>query len=342
MKPDKLKLNICDNVDAATVISGISKQHLAVDKVYFIMVDAKFQSPTQRGVALRRFSPRKDDSPSRQLGFELERALEQLQIHDYERRKVHAYNRRSYHEELEAKDLALAKAHMEALEAASAKHEAVRQEAEAVLQRHLKEQEEKRRREEEEERRRQERELKEKAERERKAKEEVERKARIERERQEAEARRVAEEEARAQAEAEAEAERKQREASAQREQERKAQAEKERLEREAQAKAQVEKAAAEQRKVESARAATVSLPAGFYSASPEAEKAHGEYLMLHRKLKGFRKTFWESAKQNKQLKAAVGDMRRAMRTSVGQLTDDKVGNKKAVSTIVILNTSTI
>lgn len=300
------------------------------------MGEVRYESPTRRRTPTKRFSPRKDDSPSRQLGFELDKALEQLQLHDLERRKVHAYNRRSYHEELDAKDLALAKAHMEALEAASAKHEAVRQEAEAVLQRHLREQEENRRRE-EEERQRQEREAREKAERDRRAKEEAERKLRLERERKEAEAKKAAEDKARAEA---AESERKQREeAAAQRERQEKEQAEKEEAGRQAAIKAQADRDASEKQKA--AQAASMSKPkssiptpsqSGFYTAFPEAEAQHNEYLALHQKLKSFRKSFWEQAKQNKPLKTAVGDMRRAMRTSVGQLTDDKIGNKQAVS----------
>lgn len=306
------------------------------------MGEARHESPSQRRTPIRSFSPRKDDSPSRQRAFELDKAFEKLQLCDLEKHKVYAYNRRSYHEELDAKDLALAKAHMEALEAASAKHEAVRKEAEAVLQNHLKEQEEKRRREEEEERQRREREAREKLERERRAREEAERKVRQERERQELEARKAAEEKARAEA---AESDRKRREAAVQKEKDDKARAEKEKADQDAATKAQAEKDAAERQRTQqaadaaaasSAAAASRTVPnpsrPGVYAASAEAEAQHNDYLALHKKLKGFRKEFWEQAKQNKQLKAVVGDMRRAMRTSVGQLTDDKASNKKAVS----------
>jgi hypothetical protein len=58
----------------------------------------------------------------------------------------------------------------------------------------------------------------------------------------------------------------------------------------------------------------------------------HKQYLAIHKTLKAFRKHFWDNTRKDAALKPYVGDMRRAMRTSVGQLTDDKVGNKKAVS----------
>ncbi|OAP54370.1 hypothetical protein AYL99_11471 [Fonsecaea erecta] len=278
---------------------------------------------------------RTDDSPSRQLQFELERALGQIHLHEIERSKLHAYQKRQQQEELDARESAQAEAHRVELNAAKAHHEVVRKQAEAVLQAHIKQEEEERRRREEEERRRlEEEERRRRAEAEAKARAwekeqarrraEEERKAREEKERLEREerARQDAERQAKQKAEAE-ERQRREEEAAEQKQLEEKARAEQE--------------AALRRQEAEKAAAAKVStpqptpLPQGkTINPTSEIETQHANYLALHKKLKRFRSEFWVAAKKDPALKPHVGDMRRAIRISVGQLTDDKAGNKKA------------
>lgn len=295
------------------------------------MAQAKLRSPRQHNKSIH-LSPRNDDSPSRQLQFELERAFSQVHLHDNERQKLYAFHRRSLQEELDAKELALAALHKTEHEIATAKHEIVRQQAEAVLEEHVRAEEERRRQKEAEERRRKEEELRRKAEEQRQLKEAAERKAREEQQRAEA-AKKAAEQKVRAETE---ERERKQREMTAQKEREEKEKAEQEALkQREAREKAAKEKALSERVNAEQAdqAAKATSSQARPHDLS-ETERRHRDYLAIHKNLKAFRKSFWEEAKKDPSLKPVVGDMRRAMRTSVGQLTDDRVGNRKAVRQI--------
>ncbi|EXJ81657.1 hypothetical protein A1O1_07722 [Capronia coronata CBS 617.96] len=289
-----------------------------------------------------RSSPRQrrnDDSPSRQLQFELERAFSQIHLHEVERQKLHVYQRRQQQEELDTRELAQAEVHRAELNVANAQHEIVRRQAEAVLQAYIKQEEEEqrrraeeRRRLEQEERRKQEEELaRKRAEEERKAREENERRKREERAKAEAERQAIYEKQ-------KAEAEEKQRiereTAEKRRRDEQQAQA---------QAQAQAERAAALQKEEAEKQAASAKVPPPGPATArpaqsgnqpsgslPDSERLHQSYLAIHRKLKVFRKEFWEMVKKEPTLKPHVGDMRRAMRTSVGQLTDDKVGNKKA------------
>ncbi|KAJ9621815.1 hypothetical protein H2204_011731 [Knufia peltigerae] len=281
-----------------------------------------------------RNSPRNrrlDESPSRQLQFELERTFSQIQLQECERQKVYVYQRRQQQEELDAKELAQAEAHRTELSLANAQHEVVRLQAEAVLHAYLKKEEEDRRRREEERKRREEEERKRRESEEAQRRAEQERKALEERERKEQEERAKAEAQRQAllekqKAEAE-EQRRKEKEAE-----ERKQQEEKARAHQEAALKQQeAEKAAAANAaaaKVQTTAPTSAQIPAG--RAPTNIETIHQNYLAIHKKLKTFRKQFTENVKKDPTLKPHVGDMRRAMRTSVGQLTDDKVGNRKA------------
>jgi nucleoporin GLE1 len=253
---------------------------------------------------------------------------------------LHAYHKRQQQEELDAREAAQAHVHRLELNAANAQHEVVRIQAEAVLQAYIKNEEEQRRRRlEEEQRRLDEEERRRRAEEEARRRAEEERRAREEKKRRDEEARAK---EARAKEEAE---QRAKEEAEA---------AEKDQLEKEAAArrhqeeKARVDQAATlqKQQEEEAAAAAAKSVPAlqpstsqstpgQTHSPSPAIEKRHNEYLALHKKLKTFRSEFWTSTRTNPALKPHVGDMRRAMRTSVGQLTDDKVANRIAVRRII-------
>ena len=69
--------------------------------------------------------------------------------------------------------------------------------------------------------------------------------------------------------------------------------------------------------------------PSTLQKSHLEAE--HGRYLGIHRALKELRKFMTAQAKQNAQLKGAMGDMRREIRKCVGQLRDGKGANKVQV-----------
>ena len=70
------------------------------------------------------------------------------------------------------------------------------------------------------------------------------------------------------------------------------------------------------------------STPTTQRIQSAHVEAEHSRYLEIHRALKEFRKYMILQAKQNAQLKGAMGDMRREIRKSVGQLRDGKGANK--------------
>ncbi|EXJ77741.1 hypothetical protein A1O3_09970 [Capronia epimyces CBS 606.96] len=295
------------------------------------MAEAKLQSSPLGA----RNSPRirrNDDSPSRQLQFELERAFSQIHLHETERQKLHVYQRRQQQEELDARELAQAEAHRAELNVANAQHEVVRRQAEAVLQAYIKQEEEERRRREEEQRRREEEERRKLEEDLARRRAEEERKAREEKDRREREAR------AKAEAERLAIYEKQKAEAEEKRRREKE---EVESRQREEQENAEREAALRKEEAEKQAAAAKVPAPGPSArqlpqssgrpsSSAQELESLHRSYLTIHKKLKDFRREFWERVKKDPSLKPHVGDMRRAMRTSVGQLTDDKVGNKKA------------
>jgi nucleoporin GLE1 len=273
---------------------------------------AKGRSPVARTLASQA-SPRNryNDSPSRQLHLDLEQTIAQLQLYDTERQKLHVYQRKSVQDELDARELAQAVAHKSEIEHAIAKHEIVRQQAVAVLEAHIKEEEERKRQQEEEERRQREEEARQKAEELRRINEERERKAKEAKEKAEA-AKRAAER--RAQAERD-EKQRKEAEAAA----------EKQRLD---QQKAQAEAEAAKQQ-----QSTPSAVPGDEPAWSSNHETRHRQYLDIHRRLKTFRSEFWATAKKTPHLKDRIGDMRRAVKTSVNQLTtDNKELNKQAVS----------
>ncbi|KIX05033.1 uncharacterized protein Z518_05905 [Rhinocladiella mackenziei CBS 650.93] len=274
---------------------------------------------------------RNDDSPSRQLQFELQRAFSQIDLQEDERQRLHAYQRRQHQEELNARELAQAEVHRAELKVANAQHEIVRRQAEAALQVYIKQEEEERQRreeerkrlEEEEKRKREEELARRRAEQERKAREEKERREKEERARAEAERLAIYEK----QKAAAEERQRKEREAEELRQREEKAKADQEAALRQQEAeKAAVAAKVPISTSTRPSRQSTDAAPS--WSSDPEVR--HMQYLVLHRKLKEFRGDFWEKAKKDPTLKPQVGDMRRAMRTSVGQLTDDKAGNKKA------------
>lgn len=291
---------------------------------------ARNSSPFQRN-GTNHFSPRRfDDSPSRQLQYELERTFAQIQIQETERQKLYVFNRKQVQDDLDARESAQAVAHQSELDQAIAKHEAVRHQAVLVLEAHIKEEEEKQRRKEEEARLRREDEQRRKAEEQRKAKEERERKAREEQQRQET-ARRIEEEKARAE-----EQHRQQRESTVRREQEEQAKA-KAKQQADAEAEAQATRQREEEEKMAAAKAAAEAAKVAKQSSpnSADSEIRHQHYLDIHKKLKQFRKDFLVEIKKQPELKRVAGEMRRTLKQVVGQLsTDDKAINKTAVSAI--------
>ncbi|KAL9101704.1 MAG: hypothetical protein Q9163_003069 [Psora crenata] len=67
----------------------------------------------------------------------------------------------------------------------------------------------------------------------------------------------------------------------------------------------------------------------------PRVETEHNRYLEIHRRLKDFRKFMTAQAKEDKQLKTAMGDMRREITKCVGQLTEGKGANRQPLSSIL-------
>ena len=276
--------------------------------------------------------------------LDLERALKQAQIHETELQKVHVYDRRLFQEKLDRLDTTKAREDVAALDAATSRHENVRKEAEAELQRYYRElAEQDRLKRQEEERLAQEEQTRAKAEAKRKTEEEAKRRARIERET--AAAKKAAEETARAE-----EAERwKREEAAAQEkaERERKQQEEHEAAIARQQAleeNAARENAAREKAVREKTTRETAIETAGrpeqtvrhseqqHTTLNAERETQHRRFLQIHQNLKNFRKDFWAQCKKDANLKSKVGEMRRAIKTSVGQLTEAKGANRQPVS----------
>lgn len=280
-----------------------------------------------------RNSPDRNGSPSRQqlAEIELQKTIAKLTLHDVEQHKVYIAQKCAFQEELDAREEAQAVSQLSQIKLAKASHHLAREQAEAVLQAHIDAEREKERQRQAEEKQRQEDEERRKQEAERRAKEEQERKVREQTEREEAakraEAERVRLEEERRRNEAE-EAERRDKERQ-----------EQERQQAEADAQAQ----AAKQREEEAKKAAAPAPapppgPAAVAqrpATSSDIEQQHQSYLNIHKRLKQFRKDFWEQCKSNKAFKSEVGEMRRNVRTAVGQLRlDGGQHNQVAVSFI--------
>ncbi|KAM0799743.1 GLE1-like protein-domain-containing protein [Usnea florida] len=271
------------------------------------------------------------DSPSRQLLWE----LGQLAISTQEGFYAHL-DRESHEREA---------LHQQALAAATAKHESVRRTAEQYRER-LEEQiqAERKRREDEEQR-----EL-EKLRREKVEQEIAERKREVERARAiELEEKRIAEVKRLERESADrrkAERERQDAETAKRREDDRKENARQ--MEKAAAADVRRREATAAAQKTRSAPAVHApepipapapsiehSTPTTQRNQSTHVEAEHSRYLEIHRALKELRKYMISQAKQNAQLKGAMGDMRREIKKSVGQLRDGKGANKIQLQTTI-------
>ena len=283
------------------------------------------------------------DSPSRQLLWE----LGQLAISTQEGFYAHL-DRESHERET---------LHQQALAAATAKHEKVRRTAEQYRERLEEQIQAERRRREIEDQRELEKLRQEKVEREiDERRREVERAKKVENEEKKiAEVRRLEEEVA---ARRKIERERQDAEAAKRQDEERnKAARQKDEA---AAAKARVKETAvaAHKARTEPIRKAPSPVPAPAPAPSPapapapappiqqstlvaqpnqdiQLETEHSRYLEIHRALKELRKFMMAQAKQNAQLKGAMGDMRREIRKSVGQLRDGKGANRVQVCPLV-------
>ncbi|KAJ6145407.1 hypothetical protein N7470_009302 [Penicillium chermesinum] len=252
------------------------------------------------------------DSPSKQLMLDLVRDLEQVRLFDYELKQAHAYERKLFYDELDEIDRKKEAVHMAALDKAAALHDSLRKEAEAILREHNRAEEAERLRKEEAARLERERIEKEKAE---KLRREQEEEARILAERKAAEqARKKAEEDAeRARLAAQAEADRLARE--------KKEKEDAERRKREEEAK-KAQQAADEEAKTQ----AQQKIGGGHLTATEiDIQK---RYVEIHKTLKEFRAWLKEEGKKHPSVKQAMGDMRRSIKKSVGQLRDGKGTNK--------------
>ena len=78
------------------------------------------------------------------------------------------------------------------------------------------------------------------------------------------------------------------------------------------------------------ASASTSSQPVTTIK-DPGLEEEHNRYLAIHKRLKEMRQFMAAEAKKNKTLKDSMGDMRREMKKSVGQLTEGKGANSQSV-----------
>ncbi|OGE55954.1 hypothetical protein PENARI_c003G09078 [Penicillium arizonense] len=258
------------------------------------------------------------DSPSRQIMQELIHGLESVKIFNADLKKVHEYERIAYENELDRKDRETEAIHNAALDEAAAHHNHIREEAEATLRAHLRAEEEAQRQREEAARKEKERIEKEKAEKLRREQEEA---ARVETERQ-AKEKAKAEEARKAQ---EAENARKAAIEEKQRKERETAEAQKRKAEQDAQkAKEEAEQQARSEQQQK--------LGAGRLS-----EKELGvqqRYVELHKVLKEFRAWLVGESKKNPEMKKYIGDLRRTIRKSVGQLRAGKGANTNQLAQI--------
>ncbi|KAL9596705.1 MAG: hypothetical protein Q9219_005616 [cf. Caloplaca sp. 3 TL-2023] len=256
------------------------------------------------------------DSPSRQLLWELSRLAITAQEDLYERLEQDSQKREA--------------AHKTALAEAIAKHEKVRKDAEAErdrLERQIQQENQRRVAEARQEIARQE------VDRQRQAtveRELAEKRLKAER----AEAERVATEERNAElARQKAEKDRQAAEAIRLKEAREAAEA---RRKADKEARTKAEAAAAQKAHVDppTPQSAGVSKVQGK-SADPHREAEHRRYLDIHKSLKELRISMAQQAKRDAKLKARMGDMRRDIKKSVGQIVDIKGKNMEAQKRIL-------
>ncbi|KXG46881.1 uncharacterized protein PGRI_036270 [Penicillium griseofulvum] len=261
------------------------------------------------------------DSPSKQLMLDLVRDLEQVKLFDADLKKVHQYERKLFYENLDRIDSEREAVHTAALDEAAAFHDSVREEAETTLKDHLRAEEEERLRKEEAIRKEQERIEREKAE---KLRREQEAAARVEAERQ-----------AKEQAEKKAKEEAAKKAAAV--ENARKAEVEerlrKEREQADAQKRKQDEEARKVQDEADQKALSQQQQKLGAGNLSAEDIRVQQRYVKLHKTLKEMRKWLKDIGQTQPDLKATMGNLRRSIKKSVGQLRSGTGANKQQVET---------
>lgn len=76
---------------------------------------------------------------------------------------------------------------------------------------------------------------------------------------------------------------------------------------------------------------ATVNIASGLITTMAARKISHEKYVRLHQQLKEMRRYITTQIKQDAKMKARVGDMRRDIKKSVGQLTGEKGANRNQV-----------
>ncbi|CAG7932463.1 unnamed protein product [Penicillium olsonii] len=262
------------------------------------------------------------DSPSKQLMLDLVRDLEQVRLFDEDLKKVHAYERKSYYENLDRVDREREAIHTAALDEVEAIRTRVQEEAVTTLNDHIRAEEEERLRKEAIARKEKERIEREKAEKER-----IEREAAAR-----AEAERKAKEEAAQKAKKEAEAKAAEAERTRQAALDEKAR--KEREQAEAAKRKEIEDAQKAKQEAEELAQSKQQQNVGAGILSPEDIQTQQRYVELHKTLKEMRKWLTGMAKGEPALKKAMGDMRRSIKKSVGQLRSGTGANKNQINQI--------
>jgi len=262
------------------------------------------------------------DSPSKQLLWE----LSQLAISD----------QRDFYAHLDKENNERGALHLQALAEAAAQHDQVRRTAEQYRERlELQLQAERRKREEaaqkELEKQRQEKIAQEEAARNR----ETRRLKRVEEDRRAAEAKKRAENEV---------AEKK-RAAKAQQDQEDTRRRQEEQKQRAEATEAKVKEAAIAAQKARvapvrqpSSQPASSSAPSNQYPRNLQYEEEHSRCLEIHQRLKDLRRDMKTKANQDPRLKAAMSEMRREIRKSVGQIREKKGNNNNKDQVRVVIS----
>lgn len=259
------------------------------------------------------------DSPSKQLMLDLVRDLEQVKIFDADLKKVHEYERKTFYENLDRIDREREAVHTAALDQAAAFHDRVREEAETTLKDHLLAEEEERLQKEEAIRKEQERIEREKTE---KARREREAAARVEAERQ---AKEQAEKKAQEEADKKAAALETARKAANEEK------LRKEREEADAQKLKQDEDARKVQEQADLKAYSQQQQKIGGGNLSAEDIRVQKRYVELHKTLKDMRKWLKDMGQSQSNLKATMGNLRRSIKKSVGQLRAGTGANKQQV-----------
>ncbi|OQE40825.1 hypothetical protein PENCOP_c005G03470 [Penicillium coprophilum] len=266
------------------------------------------------------------DSPSKQLMLDLVRDLEKVKIFDADLKKVHQYERKLFYENLDRIDSEREAVHTAALDQAAAFHDSVREEAETTLKDHLRAEEQERLRKEEAIRKEQERVQREKTEELRREREAA---ARVEAERQ-----------AKEQAEKKAQEEASKKAAAA--ETARKAAIEeklrKEREQADAEKRKQDEEARKVQEEADQKARSQEQQKLGARNLSPEDIRVQQRYVELHKTLKDMRKWLKGLGQSQPDLKTTMGNLRRSIKKSVGQLRSGTGANKQQVRNLPPFN----